>query len=154
MDPPLPEQQIHADLHFDNVLCVGDEVSGLLDFEFTARDWTCMELAVGLSKYISLPKIEEAFDAWVAGYGEGGGRLTKAEIQLLPDLIILRILNNVVYFAGRICAKEDVVECLSTRVEMYVRRIKWIESKRAWITDILSMRLDPDVLAEAGAASS
>lgn len=28
MDPPLPEQQIHADLHFDNVLAVGDEVGG------------------------------------------------------------------------------------------------------------------------------
>jgi len=26
MDPPLPEQQIHADLHFDNVLAEGDEV--------------------------------------------------------------------------------------------------------------------------------
>lgn len=30
----LPIQLIHADLHYDNVLCDGDKVSGLLDFEF------------------------------------------------------------------------------------------------------------------------
>ena len=35
----LPIQLIHADLHYDNVLCDGDVVSGLLDFEFTVHDW-------------------------------------------------------------------------------------------------------------------
>ncbi len=50
----LKESVINADLHFDNVLCVGDEVSGLLDFEFAARDWRVMEMVVGLSKYAGL----------------------------------------------------------------------------------------------------
>ena len=35
----LPVQLIHADLHYDNVLCDGDSVSGLLDFEFSVHDW-------------------------------------------------------------------------------------------------------------------
>ena len=35
----LPKQLIHGDLHYDNVLCDGEEVSGLLDFEFCAYDW-------------------------------------------------------------------------------------------------------------------
>ena len=35
----LPEQLIHADLHYDNVLCDGEKVSGLLDFEFSVFDW-------------------------------------------------------------------------------------------------------------------
>jgi len=35
----LPFQLIHADLHYDNVLCDGDMVSGLLDFEFSVHDW-------------------------------------------------------------------------------------------------------------------
>ena len=38
----LPIQLIHADLHYDNVLCDGDVVSGLLDFEFTVHDWRGM----------------------------------------------------------------------------------------------------------------
>lgn len=50
----LKEQVINADLHFDNVLCEGDQVTGLLDFEFAARDWRVMELVVGLSKYAGL----------------------------------------------------------------------------------------------------
>ena len=35
----LPEQLIHADLHYDNILCEGDSVSGVLDFEFSVYDW-------------------------------------------------------------------------------------------------------------------
>jgi homoserine kinase type II len=41
----LPSQIIHGDLHYDNVLVSGDAVTGLLDFEFCARDWRAMELA-------------------------------------------------------------------------------------------------------------
>lgn len=29
----LPMQLIHGDLHYDNVMVLGDKVSGLLDFE-------------------------------------------------------------------------------------------------------------------------
>lgn len=65
-------------------------VTGLLDFEFSAHDWRVMELAVGLSKYVGMPGIEPTFATWVDGYAEGGGRLTEREIQLVPDLIILR----------------------------------------------------------------
>ena len=38
----LPEQLIHADLHYDNVLCDNGKVSGLLDFEFSVYDWRGM----------------------------------------------------------------------------------------------------------------
>ena len=53
----LPRQLVHADLHYDNVLCdeASGEVTGLLDFEFCAFDWRAMELAVSLSKYADRP---------------------------------------------------------------------------------------------------
>ena len=95
LSPPLPQQQIHADLHFANVLIHDGRVQGVLDFEFSAPDWRCMELAVGLSKYIATPDAEPAFVAWVDGYKQGGGSLTKDEAELAPELIILRVLNNV-----------------------------------------------------------
>jgi Ser/Thr protein kinase RdoA (MazF antagonist) len=84
----LPEQLIHADLHFDNVLVEGGNVTGLLDFEFAARDWRACEVAVGLSKYIALPDIEPVFVEWVDGFVAGGGRLTLEEVELVPDLIV------------------------------------------------------------------
>lgn len=74
----LPQQLVHGDLHYDNVMVRGrwgrgmhkgrctqtmcytrtharaqvinDRVSGLLDFEFATHDWRAMELAVALSK--------------------------------------------------------------------------------------------------------
>ena len=49
----LPTTVIHGDLHYDNVLVVGDTVTALLDFEFAAVDWRAMELA-GTENYILL----------------------------------------------------------------------------------------------------
>jgi len=145
----LPSQQIHADLHFDNVLVTeqpagaGDDVrvSGVLDFEFSANDWTVMEMCVGLSKYVAMPGIEPVFAEWVAGYSAAGGRLSPREAALVPELIILRVLCNVVYFAGRALSGEDAIEALTGRVEMYANRCRWIRDKREWMVALLTERL-------------
>lgn len=59
-----------------------------------------MELAVALSKYVGeddpLPLITE----FVTGYAVKG-QLSQTEMEILPDLINLRIFSNVIYFTGR-----------------------------------------------------
>lgn len=143
LDPPLPEQMIHADLHGDNVLVDPEtgEVTGLLDFEFCAPDWRVMELCVGVSKFVGVAGIEPTIEAWVAGYAEGGGKLTATEIELVPELIELRVLSNVVYFAGRAAAGEDVIDALTTRAVMYANRCKWLTEKAVWMRGVLSAAL-------------
>ena len=42
----LPKGIVHADLFPDNVLMLGDEVSGMIDFYFACRDITAYDLAV------------------------------------------------------------------------------------------------------------
>jgi len=135
----LPEQQIHADLHFDNVLVTEDgAVSAILDFEFSSYDWRVMELVVGLSKYAGLASPEAHVEAYAAGYAEAGGRLTAREIELVPDLVVLRVLSNVVYFAGRAAAGEDTIAPLTGRAAVYAKRCRWLLEQREWLVGALA----------------
>jgi hypothetical protein len=53
---------------------------------------------------------------------------TEPEIQATPQLVILRILSNVVFFVGRALAGEDLWEQLTGgRATAYVKRIKWLQ---------------------------
>ncbi len=90
-----------------------------------------------MSKYVGLAGSEEHLRAWIDGYAAGGGSLTPAERALVPDLIILRILSNVVYFVGRAAAGEDDISALTTRADMYADRCKWLHSRRSWIVELL-----------------
>lgn len=122
----LPEQLIHGDMHYDNILVdkAAEKVTGILDFEFVMYDWRAMELAICLSKYAGEDGALKYFEDFISGYAKTAP-LTDKEAEAVPDLINLRILSNVVYFVGRAIAKEDSIDSLTTRIENYVGRIKW-----------------------------
>jgi hypothetical protein len=102
-----------------------------------------------LSKYIATAGAEESFKAWVDGYKIGGGRVTLEEARLIPELIILRVLNNVIYFGGRSLAGEDDLAALTTRMDMYAGRCAWIRARVPWMTEVLT-----EALVEANAANA
>jgi len=130
----LPIQLIHGDLHYDNVLVQDGQVTALLDYEFSSFDWRAMELAICLSKYAGEEKGREYFEQFIQGYAKAG-KLTKAEAEAVPDLILLRQLSNVVYFVGRHIAGEDDISSLTTRIANYERRVNWIRDQSKFITD-------------------
>jgi len=130
----LPQQLIHGDLHYDNVLVQDGKVTGVLDFEFCAWDWRAMDLAISLSKYASEPNAMECFAQLIHGYAQFV-TLTTTEIEAVADLVILRILSNVVYFVGRAVAGEDSIDTLTSRIDAYVRRIGWLRAHRQDIID-------------------
>jgi homoserine kinase type II len=125
----LPTQWIHADLHYDNVLVHEGKVSGIVDFEFCVKDWRAMELAICLSKYSGEPDAMKYFDEFIPGYMKYA-QLTPLEMRFVPDLIIVRILNNIVFFVGRAIAGEDDITTLTSRLETYCRRIHWLHRHR------------------------
>jgi len=133
----LPKQIIHGDLHFDNVLCLDDQVSGLLDFEFCAYDWRAMELAICLSKYAGEQNPLPLFQQFIQGFLDFG-RLTAEEVKMIPDLINLRILSNVVYFVGRAVSQEDTAESLTSRAASYAKRVQWINENKQDIIDFIA----------------
>ena len=84
----LPRSVIHADLFPDNVLLLGDEVTGLIDFYFACNDVTAYDLAVTHSAWCFAgdgrfrPEIAEAL---LAGYAERRP-LSAEEHRALPIL--------------------------------------------------------------------
>ena len=85
----LPRGVIHADLFPDNVLFLGDKVSGLIDFYFACDDFLAYDLAVCLNAWCFEP--DASFNitkgmALINAYEEMR-RLTPEEIAALPILV-------------------------------------------------------------------
>jgi homoserine kinase type II len=84
----LPRSVIHADLFPDNVLLLGDSVTGLIDFYFACNDITAYDLAVTHAAWCFArdgsfkPAVAEAL---IAGYA-ARRPLSDAEWQALPVL--------------------------------------------------------------------
>ncbi len=85
----LPRSVIHADLFPDNVLMLGDQVTGLIDFYFSCTDLRAYDLAVTHSAWCFSHDGARWFGdratALGAGYAQGHG-LTAAERAAFPIL--------------------------------------------------------------------
>jgi homoserine kinase type II len=151
----LPQQLIHGDLHYDNVLVLfapasasaavermTGRVSAILDFEFCAMDWRAMELAICLSKYLAQPEPFNYVVDFIQGYAEGSHStepyLSELECAVVPSLIELRILSNVVFFVGRVRARQESAEILTGgKAGDYVGRLRWIAENRERLVALL-----------------
>ena len=85
----LPRSAIHADLFPDNVLMLGDEVTGLIDFYFSCTDIRAYDLAVTHAAWCFSDDGSEfhasVSQALIAGYASTFA-LSDAERQALPIL--------------------------------------------------------------------
>ena len=138
----LPEQLIHGDLHYDNVLIdeESEKVTGMLDFEYCGFDWRAMELAVCLSKYAGEDEPLPYMKRFISGFSQTA-TLTDDEIDSIPDLMILRILSNVIYFIGRVISGEDSPDQLISRAGLYNSRIEWLIDNRRVVSDYIASKM-------------
>jgi homoserine kinase type II len=102
----LPQQLIHNDCSVGNVLIAAGQATGILDFEFAARDLRAIDFVVGLY-FIALNQalqqgsvIWERVEAFCRGYG-AWVHLTAEEIAALPMLLRLRSLVGLIHWTGR-----------------------------------------------------
>jgi homoserine kinase type II len=114
----LPGGLIHADLFADNVLFMGDTVSGLIDFYFACTDFLAYDLAVMVNAWCFEPLGRE-FDitrgrALLAGY-QSVRPLESAEAAALPLLArgaalrfyLTRLIDWQVPSGGALVRKKD-----------------------------------------------
>jgi homoserine kinase type II len=85
----LPAGVIHADLFPDNVLFMGDKVSGVIDFYFACNDMLAYDLALLLNSWCF--ESDGAYNitkgkAAIAGY-RAERKMTEAEIAAMPLLM-------------------------------------------------------------------
>ncbi|MEZ5696520.1 MAG: homoserine kinase [Sphingomonadaceae bacterium] len=115
----LPRSIIHADMFPDNVLMLGDEVSGLIDFYFACTDITAYDLAV-------------THAAWCFG---AGGREFRPDIAaaLMAGYEAVRPLSDAERQALPLMAQGAAMRFLSTRA------YDWLHTP----DDALVMRKDP-----------
>ena len=85
----LPQANIHADLFPDNVLMLGNQVSGLIDFYFACTGAMALDLAVTHAAWSFDPATNayrpDVGKALLAGY-QSARALSETERELLPEI--------------------------------------------------------------------
>ncbi|WP_424768912.1 phosphotransferase [Paenibacillus sp. sgz302251] len=123
----LPKQWIHGDLVFNNTVSQGDEIVGVLDFEFTTVDVRAMELAVIAADLIkaSDPEFPDKLKLLLNGYSEAF-QLSEIELGKLPVLMKLRLLDVALHFALRYRDGLDRDDVLCGIIDQSAFGCKWI----------------------------
>jgi homoserine kinase type II len=102
----LPQQIIHNDSSIGNYLVADGRATGVLDFEFAARDLRALDFVVGLYFIALNQALQQGAVAWerVEAFCRGYGdwiHLTEAEVAALPTLLRLRSLVGLIHWTGR-----------------------------------------------------
>ena len=87
-------------------------------------------------------------DARVAHTLTCARQLTRAEVAGIPNMINLRIISNVLYFIGRAIAKEDTLEALTSRADMYAERSAWVNANADKIVESLTKKMEAKLGAD------
>jgi Ser/Thr protein kinase RdoA (MazF antagonist) len=90
---------IHADLHPDNIVLNGDNLS-LIDFDDAACGWHMYEIASMLIEYQSDPDFETLCTFLLEGYCECRP-LARRDIEMLPTFLLIRGMAIIGWFHQR-----------------------------------------------------
>ncbi|RCW50921.1 phosphotransferase [Paenibacillus prosopidis] len=123
----LPQQWIHGDLVFNNTVSQGEKIIGVLDFEFSTVDVRAMELAVIAVDLIKSddPLCIANVKLLLEGYRQSF-QLTEQELEKLPSLMKLRLLDVALHFASRFRDGLDGEDVLCGIIDQSAFGCKWL----------------------------
>lgn len=134
----LPQQLAHEDCGPSNVLMQGTRVSGVLDFEFCARDLRVMDLTVALSWWPAAQFGSGAEWPILAAVACGFARhraLSTAEVAAIPTLFELRAYTSLIHRLGRHRAGLSSLAEVIERAEAAIEREAWVAANGARLVE-------------------
>jgi len=137
----LPQQLSHEDYAPSNILMEGGHVTGVLDFEFCARDLGVMDITVALSWW---PLSEFGSGAeWpiIEAFGSGFARqkhLTEAEVAAIPTVYNLRAYTSLIHRLGRYRQGVSGLEAVVERAHAALERHRWLAENSRRLVDTLA----------------
>lgn len=144
----LPRQLSHEDYDPGNVLMLGAQVTGVLDWEFCALDLRAMDLVVALTWW----PVERfgSGDEWpiltAVAHGYAGSRtLAPAEVASIPTLFRLRAYTSLIHRLGRYRAGLSPLEHVLWRARAALERDDWLRTHGERLTQLVD-----EALREAG----
>jgi homoserine kinase type II len=136
----LPQQLAHEDFDPGNVLMEGVRVTGVLDFEFCARDLRVMDLAVALTwwpvRRFGTGAEWPIIAAFVRGYSRQV-KLAEDESAALPALFRLRAYTSLIQRLGRARQGVSTLDEALDRAEAAIAREDWVHSNDVWLIDVV-----------------
>ncbi len=136
----LPHQLVHGDLNASNLLVKDSDpsqVAALLDFEFCTLDVRVMEPAVILSGFLGQPEETKAVRDFCRGFSRQV-RLSHAEIDALPVLMLLRKVDVFLHFLSRFLEGTDQPHVLQEQVKQIAVDLLQLSTSSSWIQDELA----------------
>jgi homoserine kinase type II len=137
----LPQQLSHEDYGPSNVLMDGPRVTGVLDFEFSARDVRAMDLTVALSWW-PLGRFGRGTEwpvirAFAAGYARHMA-LAQDEIAAIPVLFELRAYTSLIHRLGRYRAGLSPMHAVTGRATAALERRAWLDANGARLVETIA----------------
>nr|WP_249902231.1 phosphotransferase [Paenibacillus sp. PK3_47] len=135
----LPHQLVHGDLNGSNLLVHSSDrrqVAALLDFEFCTRDVRAMEPAVILSGLVGHAEEQAAVQEFWRGFS-GVIRLSGAEIEAIPVLMLLRKADVFLHFVSRYLEGTDEADVLREQTGLLAGDLRQLSASTAQMMDII-----------------
>jgi homoserine kinase type II len=125
----LPQQLMHEDYAPSNVLLQETRVTGVLDFEFCARDVRAMDLTVALSwwpaQVLGTDNEWPIIRALTTGYARHV-RLGADELTAIPVLYELRAYTSLIHRLGRYRQGLSPLAAVVARAQAALERADWL----------------------------
>lgn len=141
----LPQHLVHEDPDPGNVLTEDGRVTGVLDFEFLARDLRVADLTIALVWWPE--SVRESGGEWpvIAALARGYARslhLTAPEIDAIPTLYRMRGYTSLIHRMGRALQGVSPMEHTVARARAALRWQDWLDANGARLVETVARAME------------